>query len=96
MGLWCVTALSKTIVFRGPYCRGLRWCVLLGGEGIRELMCRDWGCGVGDCCVGVYWVEAIVLGAMRLGGRRVEVRCVEAIVWGMWCWRLRRGEGICE
>ena len=30
-------------------------------------MCRDWGRSAGGCRVGVYWVEAIVSGAMGSG-----------------------------
>ena len=58
-----MTAVTRTAVCGGPKCRELRWCGLLGGEGIWEIPCGDYrigfcgaeGCRVGRCCVEVSW-----------------------------------------
>ena len=58
-----MTAVTRTAVCGGPKGRELKWCELLGGEGIWEISCGDYrigfcgaeGCRGGCCCVEVSW-----------------------------------------
>ena len=90
LGLRHVTAVSRTAVFGGPKCRGLRWCGLLEGEGRWAIACGDYRggyCGAG----GVVLVSVVT--RYRCGGYGVGAGVVMSVevrltYRGLWCWGL--------